>query len=89
MGLMELSVGRVPQRVSTTCLLEGLEVCGRDSEKKKTLEFLLSEEAATDGFSVFAIAGMGGVGKTTVAKTTYNDATVQETFDLKAVGEIL
>jgi len=84
LGLRELSVGRVPQRVSTTCLLEDLEVCGRDSEKKKILEFLLSEEAAINKFSVFAIVGMGGVGKTAIAKMVYNDARVQETFDLKA-----
>ncbi|XP_024039376.1 putative disease resistance protein RGA3 [Citrus clementina] len=84
----ENSVGRsrkVRQRRETTSLVNEAKEYGRENEKKEIVELLLRDDSTShDLFSVFPIIGMGGLGKTTLAQLVYNDARLQDHFDLKA-----
>ncbi|KAJ0860764.1 putative P-loop containing nucleoside triphosphate hydrolase, leucine-rich repeat domain superfamily [Helianthus annuus] len=70
-------------RGNETSLLES-EVVGREIEKGKLLNKLLQDEPCKENFSVLPIVGMGGVGKTTLARLLYNDAQVKGRFELHA-----
>ncbi|KAL2929417.1 putative disease resistance RPP13-like protein 1 [Bienertia sinuspersici] len=83
LNLREGSGNTASRRVSTTYLLDDSGVVGRDQEKEELLEFLLSEDAERNKINVVAIVGMGGMGKTTLAKLIYNDESLRA-FDLKA-----
>ncbi|KAM3743334.1 hypothetical protein ACB098_07G136900 [Castanea mollissima] len=54
------------------------DLVGFDDILKKLVEFLLKEEK---GKEVASICGMGGLGKTTLAKMVYNDTRVKQHFD--------
>ncbi|KAJ0673229.1 putative P-loop containing nucleoside triphosphate hydrolase, leucine-rich repeat domain superfamily [Helianthus annuus] len=70
-------------RRNETSLLES-EVVGRESEKEKLLNKLLQDGPSKENFSVLPIVGMGGVGKTTLARFLYNDTQVKGRFELHA-----
>ncbi|KAJ0673238.1 putative P-loop containing nucleoside triphosphate hydrolase, leucine-rich repeat domain superfamily [Helianthus annuus] len=70
-------------RGNETSLLES-DVIGREKEKEKLLNKLLQDEPSKENFSVLPIVGMGGVGKTTLARFLYNDAQVKGRFELHA-----
>uniref|UniRef100_A0A251UJU7 Putative NB-ARC n=1 Tax=Helianthus annuus TaxID=4232 RepID=A0A251UJU7_HELAN len=70
-------------RGKETSLLES-EVIGREIEKEKLLNKLLQDEPCKENFSVLPIVGMGGVGKTTLARFLYNDTQVKGRFELHA-----
>ena len=53
-------------------------VVGFDNDLKELVEFLLKEE---EDKRVASIRGMGGLGKTTLAKEVYNDTRVKQNFD--------
>ncbi|KAL5562773.1 hypothetical protein UlMin_032520 [Ulmus minor] len=55
-------------------------VIGRDVNKERVIELLFKP---SDNLSVIPIQGMGGLGKTTLAKFVYNDERVKTKFDLK------
>ncbi|XP_020110226.1 disease resistance protein RGA2-like isoform X2 [Ananas comosus] len=74
----------------TSSFLTEDTICGRDTEKERIVEWLTkptSDEpenaSATVGeVSAFAIVGMGGLGKTTLAQFIYHDEKVRKCFDL-------
>ncbi|KAJ0860746.1 putative P-loop containing nucleoside triphosphate hydrolase, leucine-rich repeat domain superfamily [Helianthus annuus] len=70
-------------RGNETSLLES-DVIGRENEKEKLLNKLLQDEPCKENFSVLPIVGMGGVGKTTLARFLYNDTQVKGRFELHA-----
>ncbi|KAJ0803819.1 putative P-loop containing nucleoside triphosphate hydrolase, leucine-rich repeat domain superfamily [Helianthus annuus] len=70
-------------RGNETSLLES-DVIGRENEKEKLLNKLLQDEPCKENFSVLPIVGMGGVGKTTLARLLYNDTKVKGRFELHA-----
>ncbi|KAL2944398.1 putative disease resistance protein RGA3 [Bienertia sinuspersici] len=64
-------------------------VYGRDDEKQKIIQRLLSEdeEACSENYgnyTVVPIVGQGGIGKTTLAQSVYNDEQVKAHYDVKA-----
>ncbi|BFG20575.1 hypothetical protein CerSpe_068490 [Prunus speciosa] len=84
LGLREGVVGgKISQRTPTTSLVDESCVYGRDGDKEKLMNLLLSDEASNKDVSVVTIVGMGGVGKTTLAQLLYNDDKVKEHFILR------
>ncbi|XP_059440906.1 putative disease resistance RPP13-like protein 1 [Corylus avellana] len=81
--------GRSNRRRGTlepTSLMTDAYVFGREKDKEAILQVLLSEKRsdARDKVSVIPILGMGGIGKTTLAKLLFHDEKVQSFFELKA-----
>ncbi|GKV39826.1 hypothetical protein SLEP1_g47542 [Rubroshorea leprosula] len=71
------------ERLSTTPSPE-LHVYGRENEKEAILKMLLTDESKDEPYSVIPIVGMGGLGKTTLARLVYNDENLKGIFGLKA-----
>jgi hypothetical protein len=56
------------------------EILGRGGEKKDITE-LLSSSHSKDGVMVLRIYGLGGIGKSTLAKLVYNDTQFEQYYD--------
>ncbi|TYI58623.1 hypothetical protein E1A91_D11G373500v1, partial [Gossypium mustelinum] len=88
LGLSEIlsqaptSKGKQPRLQPTSVMDEAVEYFGRHKEKQEMIKLLKGNNS--NGVSVLSIVGMGGMGKTTLAQLVYNDATINESFDLKA-----
>ncbi|KOM45405.1 hypothetical protein LR48_Vigan06g071100 [Vigna angularis] len=57
-------------------------VYGRDQDREQIVKFLLEDASNSEEISIFPIVGMGGLGKTTLAKQVFNDNRVCKHFDL-------
>ncbi|XP_004292330.1 PREDICTED: putative disease resistance protein RGA3 [Fragaria vesca subsp. vesca] len=80
----------VPQRMQynqreTDSLVEASEIIGRDDDKELIFSHLLhnTDISNEENVSVISILGLGGLGKTTLAKLVYNDSMVEENFEVK------
>lgn len=58
------------------------EVFGRDKQMEEIVE-LLMQSSGEENLSTVAIVGMGGLGKTTLARLVYNHERVVKYFDLR------
>ncbi|XP_078153541.1 disease resistance protein RGA2-like isoform X2 [Carex rostrata] len=66
---------------SVTSSLLAHKVFGRDGDRDEIINFLLGDrDRDGDHYSVVAITGMGGAGKTTLAQYIYNDPRVKKHF---------
>ena len=66
---------------TSSFILEG-EVIGRDDDKKGIVHFLLDTNITKENVAVVAIIGMGGLGKTALAQSVYNDMKENKHFEL-------
>ncbi|XP_062007159.1 putative disease resistance protein RGA3 [Rosa rugosa] len=81
---------RAPQQVHddrrmTASKVEASNVIGRDDDKKQIIKHLLNDTdfSSEENVSVVSIIGLGGLGKTTLAKLVYNDSMVEKNFETK------
>ncbi|PWA58044.1 Disease resistance protein [Artemisia annua] len=75
--------GEISDR-ETTSLMPLVEIYGRDEEKKMIVDKICNQDIGiTHDVRVYAIWGMGGIGKTTLAQYVYNHETVQTHFEFK------
>ncbi|MED6123669.1 hypothetical protein PIB30_051368 [Stylosanthes scabra] len=75
----------VHKREMTHSYVSALDVIGRDDDKENIIDLLLKKNNEVDGknVSVVSIVGLGGLGKTTLAKYVFNDKTIDDVFPLK------
>ncbi|GLU11257.1 hypothetical protein SLE2022_280150 [Rubroshorea leprosula] len=72
---------RLPKRKESTSFIDGSDIVGRDEVKKEIIGHLLcgtSKKGET--CQTISIVGMGGIGKTALAKLIYNDEEVKQHF---------
>ncbi|EAZ43530.1 hypothetical protein OsJ_28147 [Oryza sativa Japonica Group] len=82
-GLMEhVEVPQLPYRLTHSGLDESADIFGREHDKEVLVKLTLDQHDQQN-LQVLPIVGMGGLGKTTLAKLIYNDPSVQEHFQLK------
>ncbi|XP_059314527.1 putative disease resistance protein RGA4 [Lycium ferocissimum] len=76
--------GKQETRRPSTSLVDESDIFGRQNEIEELINRLFSEDADGKNLNVVPIVGMGGVGKTTLAKAVYNDQKVKDHFGLNA-----
>jgi hypothetical protein len=76
--------GKLSERLPTTSLVEESHICGRNDDKEAIIRMLLSGDPCGNKLGVITIVGMGGIGKTTLAQSVYNNDKVKEHFNFSA-----
>ncbi|KAK4410526.1 putative disease resistance RPP13-like protein 1 [Sesamum angolense] len=71
------------KRVESTSFVDESCVYGRNSDKDNLLGKLLSEGEEI-GTKIVSLVGPGGLGKTTLAQSLYNDSKTKEYFELRS-----
>ncbi|XP_042487535.1 putative disease resistance protein RGA3 [Macadamia integrifolia] len=66
----------------TTSIIDDSKVVGRRDDKSKVVNMLVNT-SNDQIISVFPIVGMGGLGKTTLAQSVFNDLSIVKNFDLR------
>ncbi|XP_023730644.1 putative disease resistance RPP13-like protein 1 [Lactuca sativa] len=74
----------IERRLEQTSLVDESKIMGREGDKEALLGKLLGNEECDENVSIVAIVGMGGIGKTTLAKVLYNEEKVKDHFEVKA-----
>ncbi|AES69324.1 putative P-loop containing nucleoside triphosphate hydrolase, leucine-rich repeat domain, L [Medicago truncatula] len=72
------------KRLPTASLVDESCIYGRDDDKNKIINYLLLDNDGGNHVSVISIVGLGGMGKTTLARLVYNDHKIEKQFELKA-----
>ncbi|CAH1440881.1 unnamed protein product [Lactuca virosa] len=72
---------RTERRLEQTSLVDESKIMGREGDKEALLGKLLGND---EKMRIVSIVGMGGIGKTTLAKVLYNEEKVKDHFELRA-----
>ncbi|KAL4567589.1 hypothetical protein LXL04_023177 [Taraxacum kok-saghyz] len=67
-----------------TSLVDASSIVGSESDKDVLLQKLLEDEPSNKSYSIVPISGMGGLGKTTLARLLYEEMQGKEHFELMA-----
>ncbi|GLT64869.1 hypothetical protein SLA2020_373340 [Shorea laevis] len=78
------SIGAPGWEPTNTTWLPEIHVYGREGDKDAILQKVLNDEDGDENPRVIPIVGMGGLGKTTLARLVYNDAGLKGVFEPKA-----
>ncbi|XP_014494843.1 putative disease resistance protein RGA1 [Vigna radiata var. radiata] len=83
--IIDVDTRVVHRRDMTHSRVSNSDVIGRKNDKEKIIELLMQQNPNDDDttLSVIPIVGIGGLGKTTLAKFVFNDNRIQECFPLK------
>ncbi|KAL4606111.1 hypothetical protein ACB092_09G079300 [Castanea dentata] len=81
-GLVDRKLSMQERREMTHSFVDPRNVIGRDDAKKQILDLLMQQDADRN-VNVISMVGIGGLGKTTLAKLVYNDELVVGHFQLR------
>jgi nucleoside-triphosphatase THEP1 len=78
--------GLILQSRETYSYVDALDVIGRENDREEIIKLLMQPHPhgyVDKNISVIPIVGIGGLGKTTLAKLVINDARMDQLFSLK------
>ncbi|KAJ1269468.1 hypothetical protein BS78_07G214200 [Paspalum vaginatum] len=80
--LQRMEAPQIVYHQTHSALDESLDIFGRGNDREVVVNLLLDQQYQ-DNVQVLPVIGMGGLGKTTLAKMVFNDSRVQKHFELK------